>query len=186
MSPCLLKKCFHRQPPFLVGSQNVTLVLRRSYAKFTPSNNTVLLVPMATYVSPAHLATKLQFDRIEDAARREAPVLEILNAGSATTVKAVKKAFISLSKQIHPQRGGNFDKERASSAQVIVARAFEQAKRAAEFDSYKTRIIPGPQTSTPSSLFPETFYFRARSRMKKKSCLQHSKMLRRRRFRRAR
>ena len=89
MSPCLLKKCFHRQPPFLVGSQIVTLVLRRSYAKFTPSNNTVLPVPMAAYVSPAYLATMLQFDRIENAARREAPVLEILNAGSATTVKAV-------------------------------------------------------------------------------------------------
>ena len=88
---------------------------------------------MAAYVSPAHLATMLQFDRIEAAARLAAPVLEILNAGSATTVKAVKKAFISLSKQIHPHRGGNFDTERALSAQVIVARAFEQATRAAEF-----------------------------------------------------
>ena len=137
MSPCLLKKCFHRHPPFLVGSEIVTLVLRRSYAKFTPSNNTVLPVPMAAYVSPAHLATTLQFDRIEDAARREAPVLEILNAGSATTVKAVKRAFLSLSKQIHPHRGGNFDPVRATSAQVIVARGFEQAERAAEFDSFK-------------------------------------------------
>ena len=64
---------------------------------------------MAAYVSSAHLATMNQFDRIEDFARREAPVLEIFNASSATTVKIVKKAFISLSKQVHPHRGGNFD-----------------------------------------------------------------------------
>ena len=110
---------------------------------------------MAAYVSPAHLATKLQFDRIEDAARREAPVLEILNAGSATTVKAVKKALISLSKQIHPQQGGNFDKERASSAQVIVARAFEQAKRAAEFDSYKNADYTWTSNFDPEFVIPE-------------------------------
>ncbi len=35
---------------------------------------------MAAYVSPAHLATMLQFDRIEAAARRAAPVLEIRTA----------------------------------------------------------------------------------------------------------
>ena len=64
---------------------------------------------MAAYVSSAHLATIIQFGRIGDSARREAPVLEIRNAGSATTVKAVKKASISLSKKIHPHRGGNFD-----------------------------------------------------------------------------
>ena len=66
---------------------------------------------MAAYVSPAHLATMIKFDRIEEADRLEAPVLKILNAGSATTVGAVKEAFISFSKPIHPDRGGNFDTE---------------------------------------------------------------------------
>ena len=91
---------------------------------------------MAAYVSPAYVAAITQFQRIEEAARLQAPVLEILNAGSAKTVKDVKKAFLSLSRQIHPHRGGNFDVSQATSATQILARAFEQAKRAAEFDSY--------------------------------------------------
>jgi len=114
---------------------------------------------MAAYVSPAHLATTLQFDRIEDAARREAPVLEILNAGSATTVKAVKRAFLSLSKQIHPHRGGNFDPVRATSAQVIVARGFEQAKRAAEFDSFKNADYTWTSNFDPEFVIPGNLLF---------------------------
>ena len=114
---------------------------------------------MAAYVSPAHLATMLQFDRIEEAARLEAPVIQIFNAGSARTVKAVKKAFISLSKQIHPHRGGNFDVERATSAQVIVAQAFEQAKRAAEFDSYINAGNTWTSTFDPEFVIPGILFF---------------------------
>ena len=114
---------------------------------------------MAAYVSPAHATTILQFERIENAARREAPVLEILNAGSATTVKAVKKAYIRLSQQIHPHRGGNFDKERATSAMVIVARAYEQAKRAAEFDSYLKADKTWTSTLDPEFVIPGILFF---------------------------
>ena len=85
---------------------------------------------MAAYVNPA-VAASTQFQRIEEAARRQAPVLEILNAGTAKTVQDVKSSFLSLSQQIHPHGGGKFDVSRATSATQIVARAFEQAKRAA-------------------------------------------------------
>ena len=91
---------------------------------------------MAAYMSPAHRATTNQFQRIEEAGRLQAPVLKILNAGSARMAKDVKRASLTFPKQIHPDRGGNFDVLRATSASQIVARAFEQAKRTAEFDSY--------------------------------------------------
>ena len=111
------------------------------------------------YVSPAHQATILQFDRIEEAARNNAPVLEILNAGIERTVKAVKKAYIKLSKQIRPHRGGNFDTARATSAMVIVARAFEQAKRAAEFDAYCLMGFRLTSTFDPGFLIPGILFF---------------------------
>jgi len=87
------------------------------------------------YVSPAHQATLDEFNRIEAKAVQGRPVLEILDVGS-TKFKDVKKAYIKLAKRIHPHRGGNFNVPRAESAMVIVARAFEQAKRSAEYVSF--------------------------------------------------
>ena len=109
------------------------------------------------YMSPAHQATMRQFGRIEEAARNNAPVLEILNAGEfgvERTAKAVKKAFLKLCMQIHPHRGGNFDTVWATSAMVIAARAFEQAKRSAEFDAYFHMGFRLTSTFDPGFLIP--------------------------------
>ena len=114
---------------------------------------------MAAYMSPAHRATTNQFERIEEAGRLQAPVLEILNAGSARMTKDIKRAFLNLSKQIHPDRGGNFDVLRATRATQIVARAFEQAKRAAEFDSYSRAGCTWTSTFDPLFLIPESLLY---------------------------
>ena len=114
---------------------------------------------MAAYMSPAHRATTNQFQRIEEAGRLQAPVLEILNAGSARMTKDIKRAFLTLYKQIHPDRGGNFDVLRATRATQIVARAFEQAKRAAEFDSYSRAGCTWTSTFDPLFLIPESLLY---------------------------
>ena len=52
------------------------------------------------------------------------------------TIKQVSRAYTRLTKTIHPHLGGKFVEERASNVARIVIRAFQQAKRAAELDSY--------------------------------------------------
>ena len=51
-------------------------------------------------------------------------------------MKQVSRAYTRLTKTIHPHLGGKFVEERASNVARIVIRAFQQAKRAAEFDAY--------------------------------------------------
>jgi curved DNA-binding protein CbpA len=72
-------------------------------------------------------------DLIDAAVGDQAPVLKILNAGSVTTFSEVKRAYIKLAARVHSHRGGNFSKERAEQAFFIVARAWEQVKRTAEY-----------------------------------------------------
>lgn len=91
---------------------------------------------MAAFVIPHHQATLNEMDRIVAAADSHASVLEILNAGPAKIISEVKRAYIKLAARVHPHRGGNFSKERAEQAFVIVARSWEQVKRAAEYDLF--------------------------------------------------
>ena len=88
---------------------------------------------MAAFVIPHHQATLNEMDRIVAAADSHASVLEILNAGPAKIISEVKRAYIKLAARVHSHRGGNFSKERAEQAFVIVARSWEQVKRTAEY-----------------------------------------------------
>ena len=91
------------------------------------------------YVSPAHQAVLDEMDRIEKAVAGKVSVLEILSPGSSSrNIKDVKKGYLRQAQRLHPHRGGNFSKERAGSAFGIVARAWEQVKRAAEFTTSAT------------------------------------------------
>ena len=75
--------------------------------------------------------------RIEALAAEERSVLETLKIrGAVPTIKQVSRAYTRLAKMTHPHLGGKFVKERASNAAGIAIRAFQLAKRAAEFDSY--------------------------------------------------
>ena len=51
-------------------------------------------------------------------------------------MKQVSRVYTRLTKTIHPHLGGKYVQERASNVARIVIRAFQQAKRAAELDSY--------------------------------------------------
>jgi len=64
---------------------------------------------MAAHISANEQRVLDEIERIEAAARHEAPVLDILNPGStATTFSDVHEAYKKLTFRIHPNRGGNF------------------------------------------------------------------------------
>ena len=62
-------------------------------------------------------------------------------------ISELQKYYRKLSMRVHPHRGGSFDKVKATGAMRVVARSWEQARRAAEFDAYER--AGGKWTSTP-------------------------------------
>ena len=112
------------------------------------------------YVSPAHQAVLDEMDRIEKAVAGNVSVLEILSPGSSSrNIKDVKKGYLRQAQRLHPHRGGNFSKERAGSAFGIVARAWEQVKRAAEYDAFDKAGQVWPSVADPDFSVPWTLWF---------------------------
>ena len=78
-------------------------------------------------------AVKAQFERLDDVTILT-PVTEVLGA-LGPELRQHRKAYVSLAAQIHPDRGGNFDKERGTACMKVVSRAMEQARAVAEYES---------------------------------------------------
>ena len=115
---------------------------------------------MAAHISANQQRVLDEIERIEAAARHEAPVLDILNPGStATTFSDVHEAYKKLTFRIHPNRGGNFTPERATDAVAIVTRAWEQVKHAAEFDLFEKRGCHREPFFDPAFVVPGILWF---------------------------
>ena len=131
---------------------------------------------MAAFVNPANAASYAEMTRIEAAALAKASVIEILRATASARMVDVQKNYRQLSLLVHPHRGGSFDKRKATNTMVVVARSWEQARRAAEFDAYERS--GNIWTSTPYtkiSVSPRFFGIPLRTRRTKPSFFERRK-----------
>jgi len=98
-------------------------------------------------------AVKAQFARLESV-DIFTPVTEVLGA-LGPELKQHRKAYVSLAAQIHPDRGGNFDKLRGTACMKIISRAMEQSRAAAEhasWDGASCDFNPDPAFNVPETL----------------------------------
>ena len=79
---------------------------------------------------------RIEFQRLEQVGRLT-PVLDVLKARDTPKLKDVTKCYRRLAAQIHPDKGGRGDKQRATSAFQVLTRAHDQALHAALFDALK-------------------------------------------------
>ena len=99
-------------------------------------------------------AVQAQFARLESV-NILTPVTEVLGA-VGPELKQHRKAYVLLAAQIHPDRGGNFDKSRGTACMKIVSRAMEQSRAAAEYASWDRASCvfnADPAFNVPESLF---------------------------------
>lgn len=99
-------------------------------------------------------AVQAQFERLESV-NILTPVTEVLGA-VGPELKQHRKAYVLLAAQIHPDRGGIFNKLRGTACMKIVSRAMEQSRAAAEYASWdKASCVfnADPAFNVPESLF---------------------------------
>ena len=131
---------------------------------FATSGGVITSVSMANQA-----AVQAQFARLQGVTILW-PVLDVLNA-PGTELKQLKRAYIQLAQQIHPDRGGNFDTGSATDCMKICSRAYEQAGRLAGYAGWDGHSMDMP--ADPQFVIPDTLLYTEQPSTEEKQVLRH-------------